>query len=89
MKAETGALRMEIFASMDDAFNKQAATGGGGELDEVKRMLTETNPILLATTLIVSLLHSLYVSFLSDLWWGLRGEASLVSIRLCSVYDQL
>jgi hypothetical protein len=49
---------------MEDAFNKQAATGGGGsELDEVKRMLTETNPILLATTLVVSLLHSLLVIF--------------------------
>jgi Cleft lip and palate transmembrane protein 1 (CLPTM1) len=51
---------------MDDAFNKQAATGGASELDEVKRMLTETNPILLITTLIVSLLHTL--SVYSPIW---------------------
>lgn len=49
-------------ASLDDSFKSQAATtgGGGGELDGVKRILTDTNPILLVTTVVVSLLHMLF-----------------------------
>lgn len=44
---------------MEEAFAKQQEMGTGGELDEVKRMLIETNPILLIATFVVSILHSL------------------------------
>jgi len=47
---------------MDDTFKKQqenpgplGQTSSGAEIDELKRMLMDTNPILLATTFIVSL----------------------------------
>jgi hypothetical protein len=52
--------KFQIFASMsqgfDEAAKKQGSTGGA-ELDEVKRMLVETNPWLLAVTGLVSVLH--------------------------------
>ena len=44
---------------MTDSFDKQPASSAA-EIDELKRMLTETNPILLITTVIVSLLHGLF-----------------------------
>lgn len=37
---------------------KQQGGGAGAELDEVKRMLLETNPWFLALTGIVSILHT-------------------------------
>jgi hypothetical protein len=48
---------------MDESFRKQAAflgQDGYSEIDEVKRMLSETSPILLAVTTIVSILHSVF-----------------------------
>jgi hypothetical protein len=62
---------------MDDSFKKQqdnpgplGQTSSGGEIDEFKKMLIDTNPILLVTTFLVlllvillrqvSLLHSLF-----------------------------
>jgi len=45
---------------MDDSFKKQqdnpgplGQTSSGAEIDELKRMLMDTNPILLGTTFIV------------------------------------
>jgi hypothetical protein len=42
-----------------------------GDLDEVKRMFLETNPILLGTTIAVSLLHSLFemLAFKNGEFW--------------------
>lgn len=53
--------KWQIMASLDDSMTKsaQASGGSGSELDEVKRMLTETNPVLLGTTILVSILHML------------------------------
>jgi len=51
--------------SMDDSFKKQqenpgplGQTSSGAEIDEFKRMLVDTNPILLGTTFIVTLILS-------------------------------
>ena len=49
-----------MFASMAFGFQEAAKQKGGGsaaELDEVKRMLIETNPWFLALTGVVSVLH--------------------------------
>lgn len=49
-----------MFASLSFGFEQaaqQQGAGAGAELDEVKRMLVETNPWFLALTGIVSLLH--------------------------------
>lgn len=53
--------KFQIFASMTHGFDeaiKQQGGGNGAELDEVKRMLLETNPWFLALTGLVSILHT-------------------------------
>jgi ABC-type cobalt transport system substrate-binding protein len=53
-----------VFASMTASFaqaSEQQGATGGAELDEVKRMLTDTNPWFLALTAAVSVLHMLFV----------------------------
>lgn len=52
-------MKFQLFASMTYGFNEAAKQGasGGAELDEVKRMLTETNPWFLGITAFVSILH--------------------------------
>lgn len=54
-------MKFQVFASMTHGFAEAAKQQGGGsaEIDEVKRMLIETNPWLLGLTGIVSLLHVL------------------------------
>lgn len=54
--------KFQIFASMTHGFNEAATKQGAGtsaELDEIKRMLVETNPWFLALTGLVSALHML------------------------------
>ena len=48
---------------MEESFRIQAGFLGGdahAEFDEIKRMFSETSPILLGVTMIVSILHSLF-----------------------------
>lgn len=54
-------MKFQLYASMTASFDEAAKQqgGAGAELDEVKRMLIETNPWFLALTGIVSLLHVL------------------------------
>ncbi|GAA93451.1 uncharacterized protein L969DRAFT_89446 [Mixia osmundae IAM 14324] len=76
--------KFQLYATMHDAFEKQASTGGGTELDEVKRIFTSTNPILLGVTIIVTLLHSLLemLAFGSDVaHWRQKRELTGVSVR--------
>ena len=52
--------KFQMFASMTFGFEEAVKQKGGGstaEMDEVKRMLIETNPWFLALTGIVSVLH--------------------------------
>ena len=57
--------KFQLFASMTHGFNeaaKQQGGAAGAELDEIKRMLLETNPYFLALTAAVSVLHMVYAS---------------------------
>jgi hypothetical protein len=51
--------RFQIFASMTHGFNEASKQNGGqaSEVDEIKRMLLETNPWFLGLTGLVSILH--------------------------------
>ena len=65
---------------MDESFRSAAENpinGGAGvaEFDEIKRILLETNIVLLATTIIVTILHSLF-EFLA-----FKNDVSHVSSR--------
>ncbi|KAF9294877.1 hypothetical protein BGZ88_003202 [Linnemannia elongata] len=79
-------MKLQMYSSLDIGMSKQSGMmgGTGGELDEVKRMLIETNPYLLALTVIVSCLHSAFemLAFKNDIafWKDKKGTAGL-SVR--------
>ena len=57
--------KFTIFAALTQSFAeaaKQQGSASTAELDEVKRMLVETNPYFLGLTALVSVLHVVYVS---------------------------
>ncbi|KAF8313464.1 cleft lip and palate transmembrane 1 [Clavulina sp. PMI_390] len=80
-------MKFQIYASMSASFEQQAAANGGSassEIDEVKRMFMETNPILLIVTAIVSVLHMLFefLAFAADVGhWRKKNEFTGVSVR--------
>lgn len=94
-----GMQKFQIFATMDESFSQAANNpmgGGAGasEFDEVKRVLLETNIFLLATTIIVTALHSIFelLAFKNDVThWRNRKDQTGVSIRtiLTNVVVQL
>jgi hypothetical protein len=56
--------KFQMFASLTHGFEeaaKQQGAAAAGELDEIKRMLIETNPWFLGITALVSVLHVMYV----------------------------
>ncbi|KAI0268232.1 cleft lip and palate associated transmembrane protein [Gloeopeniophorella convolvens] len=79
--------RFQLFASMTFGFQEASKQQGGGssaEIDEVKRMLLETNPWFLALTGIVSVLHTVFemLAFKSDVsHWRKKDELTGVSLR--------
>ncbi|KAJ6616203.1 cleft lip and palate associated transmembrane protein [Mycena sp. CBHHK59/15] len=80
-------MKFQIFASMTHGFKEAAksqGSGAGAELDEVKRMLLETNPWFLGLTGLVSILHVLFemLAFKSDVsHWRHKKEMVGVSVR--------
>ncbi|KAF9567398.1 cleft lip and palate transmembrane 1 [Agrocybe pediades] len=86
--------KFQIFASMTHGFNeaaKQQGQASGAELDEIKRMLLETNPWFLGLTGLVSILHVLFemLAFKSDVsHWRQKKEMVGVSI-ITNVFVQL
>jgi len=64
-------MKFQLFASMTHGFNEAAKQQGqtsSAELDEIKRMLLETNPWFLGLTGLVSVLHIVYVSMIRTLF---------------------
>jgi hypothetical protein len=82
-------MKFNIFSamtqSMDAAANSQG--GGGAEMDEMKRMLTETNPILLVTTVLVTILHMIFefLAFSSDVSHWRKKDRDLVGVSLNTI----
>ncbi|TFY72896.1 hypothetical protein EVG20_g86 [Dentipellis fragilis] len=89
--------KFQMFASMTFGFQEAAKKQGGStgaELDEVKRMLVETNPWFLGLTGLVSLLHIVFemLAFKSDVsHWRHKEELTGVSVRtiVTNVFVQL
>jgi len=51
-------MKYQLYATMTVGFRDAAKQQGtGAEVDEIKRMLTETNPYFLALTALVTILH--------------------------------
>ncbi|KAI8583931.1 hypothetical protein K450DRAFT_220664 [Umbelopsis ramanniana AG] len=81
-------VKFQLYSVLEDAMDKQTSGPMGGstasEMDEMKRMFLETNPILLGTTIFVSLLHSLFefLAFKSDIsFWRQKQDSAGVSVR--------
>ncbi|TEB30111.1 cleft lip and palate transmembrane 1 [Coprinellus micaceus] len=76
--------KFQMFASMTHGFNEAQKNGGtASEIDEIKRMLLETNPWFLALTGLVSVLHMVFemLAFKSDVsHWREKKEMVGVSI---------
>lgn len=56
-------MKLQLYMQLEESARVQAQVLGADALEsfeEVKRMLKETNPILLAVTFIVSILHSIF-----------------------------
>ncbi|KAI0772049.1 cleft lip and palate transmembrane 1 [Trametes elegans] len=79
--------KFTIFAALTQSFAEAAKQQGAGsvaELDEVKRMLVETNPYFLGLTALVSVLHVVFefLAFSSDVsHWRQKQELVGVSVR--------
>lgn len=83
-----GHIKFNIFSSMTVSFEQASQQqGGGAEMDEVKRMLTETNPILLVTTVIVTILHMIFefLAFSSDVSHWRKKDRDLVGVSLRTI----
>ncbi|KAI7863350.1 cleft lip and palate transmembrane protein 1-domain-containing protein [Spinellus fusiger] len=90
--------KFNMLAIFDDSLKQQTNSALGGmsssETDELKRMFLETNPILLGTTLAVSLLHSLFefLAFKNDIaFWNKKSNSVGVSVRslLVNIFFQI
>lgn len=85
-----GAMKFQMFASLGQGFEAAAASQGGGtgaEMDEVKRMLTETSPWLLITTALVTVLHMVFemLAFSSDVKHWRKKDKDLVGVSLNTI----
>lgn len=83
-------MKFSIFASLTASFEQASQQqGSSAEFDEVKRMLTETNPILLVTTALVTVLHMLFefLAFSSDVshWKKKDKNNDMVGVSLNTI----
>ncbi|THV08204.1 cleft lip and palate associated transmembrane protein [Dendrothele bispora CBS 962.96] len=83
-------MKFQMFASMTHGFKeaaKQQGASAGAEMDEIKRMLLETNPYFLGLTALVSVLHMVFemLAFKNDVsHWREKKEMVGVSVRTVS-----
>ncbi|KAK4054567.1 hypothetical protein OIV83_001061 [Microbotryomycetes sp. JL201] len=80
--------KWQIMASLDESFSQAADSGGSsGEMDEVKRMLTETSPWLLITTTIVTIHHMVFeiLAFTSDVSHWRKKKDNLVGVSVRTI----
>lgn len=81
------ATKYMLAVQMESQMRQQLALTGGvveSEIDEVKRILMETNPYLLGVTLIVSTLHTIFdfLAFKNDIsFWRSRKSMAGLSVK--------
>lgn len=86
----------QMYVQMQDSFKTQVDMLGGDEkeIDQVKSMFRDTNPILLGVTILVSLLHSVFdfLAFKNDIeFWKNRKNMEGLSFRtlILNIIQQL
>lgn len=78
--------KWQLYVQMEQSFAMQVSMGAArdGDEDEFKRMFVETNPVLLALTVVVTLLHTVFdcLAFKNDIsFWRSRKNMTGVSVR--------
>lgn len=76
--------KWQMYTQMDQSFATQQAWGMASEIDEMKRVLSETNPWFLGLTMVVSLTHMVFdfLSFKNDIsFWRTRKSLEGLSVR--------
>eukprot|EP00696_Hemimastix_kukwesjijk_P015269 gnl/Hemi2/3452_TR1199_c0_g1_i1.p1 gnl/Hemi2/3452_TR1199_c0_g1~~gnl/Hemi2/3452_TR1199_c0_g1_i1.p1 ORF type:complete len:634 (-),score=89.39 gnl/Hemi2/3452_TR1199_c0_g1_i1:91-1833(-) len=81
-----GLFKWTIMMQMEQSWNfhSQLGLASGSETDELKQMLANTNPYLLALTFAVSLLHMIFdfLAFKNDIaFWNNRDSMAGLSVR--------
>lgn len=79
----------QLLTQMDKSFESQKGMGlqAEGESDEVKRVLLEGNPVLLAITFVVSMLHTVFdmLAFKNDIGFWKDNKSMEVSVGCARV----
>nr|CAG4714971.1 unnamed protein product [Naegleria fowleri] len=84
----TSAYKWQFFLQMEESLKMQKQLGSEEEeQDEIKRMLFETNPYLLAVTIIVSILHSIFdfLAFKNDIQFY-KNQKSMEGLSIRSIF---
>ena len=74
----------QLYSQLDQSFKMQASITPGSEVDRIKNILRDTNPILLGITIAVSILHSLFdfLAFKNDVaFWRNKKDMVGLSFR--------
>jgi hypothetical protein len=85
-----GPIRWAIQSQMQASWDAQAVMGtaGEGDADAIKAIITDANPVLLAVTVIVSLLHTVFefLAFKNDIsFWRAAKSMEGLSVRSITV----
>jgi len=86
--------KWQMFTQMEQSFQTQQEWGMASEMDEMKRVLSDTNPWFLGLTVVVSLVHMVFdfLAFRNDIsFWKTRKSLEGLSVRsvLVSFFCQL
>ncbi len=77
--------KLRLLVDFENSFRiNEKLFGADGEMEKMKEMITETNPYLLAITIIVSCLHSLFdlLAFKNDIqFWKRQKNLEGLSVR--------
>jgi hypothetical protein len=79
-----GIWKWQMFTQMEESFKQQESWGMASEMDEMKRVLADTNPWFLALTVIVSVVHMIFdfLAFKNDIkFWKTRKSLEGLSVR--------
>jgi hypothetical protein len=79
-----GMWKWQLYSQMEQSFATQQEWGMASEMDDMKRVLSDTNPWLLGVTVVVSMVHMIFdfLAFKNDItFWKSRKSLEGLSVR--------
>ncbi len=79
-----GLWKWQLFTQMEQSFATQQQWGMASEMDDMKRVLSDTNPWFLGLTVVVSMVHMVFdfLAFKNDItFWKSRKSLEGLSVR--------